>query len=104
MQGIFVVDRNLFARADIAQREKEHVAVNRPHVGIRGARVIDVVRAVASAAAVDTPAAVDITDAQLGSMRAALRFAIWNYFAGIFGNFAAPAESASREATLPVNW
>ena len=104
MQGIFIVDRNLFARADIAQREKERVAVKRPHVGVRSARVIDVVRAVASAAAVDTPAAVDITDAQLGSMRAALSFEIRNALADVLGNLATAVKTNRREATFAVNW
>ena len=61
-------------------------------------------RAVAAAAAVQTPATIDVADAQLGSMRAALRFEIGNAFAGIFGNLAAVAKTNRREATLAVDW
>src|SRR5205807_9969031 len=65
--------------------------------------VIDVVGAVAAATAIDAEASADVTDAQLGSMRAPLRFAIRNYLARVLGNFSAPPERLSRKATPAVN-
>ena len=104
MQRLFIIDGNLFARRDIPQGEEEHMVVKSPHVSVRRAGVIDVVRAVPSAAAVDAEATVDVTDAQLGSMRAPLCFAIRNYLARVLGNFSAALERLSCEATLTVNW
>ena len=105
MQGIFIVDRNLFARADIAQREKEHVAVKRPHVGVRSARVIDVVRAVAAPAAVQTPAAIDIADTQDATITGPFsRFEICYSLAGVLGDLFAATEMNSRETAFAVNW
>ena len=104
MQGGFVVDRDLFARRDIPQGEEKYVAVESSHVGIGSAGVIDVMRTVPTAAPVDAEASVDVTDTQLGSVRAPLRFVIRNYFAGVFGNFSAALERLSRKATLAVNW
>ena len=52
MQRAFIIDGDLFARADVAQREEQHMTANGFHVGIRLARVVYVVRAVATAAAV----------------------------------------------------
>ena len=80
------------------------MVVKSPHVSVRRAGVIDVVRAVPSATAVDAEATVDVTDAQLGSMRAPLCFAIRNYLARVLGNFSAALEHLSRKATLTVNW
>ncbi len=61
-------------------------------------------RAIAAAAAVQAPVPIDVTDAQLGSVRAALRFEIGNAFAGILRNLAAAAKTYRREATLAVDW
>lgn len=88
MQRLFVVDGNFFTRMDIAQSKEQHVSMDCAHIGIRFARVIDVMRAVATAAAVDAPDAVHVADAQFGSMGAALRFPIRNAFAGVFGDLA----------------
>jgi len=72
MKGVFVIDGDLFAASNVAQREKQHVAVNRFHVSVRRAGVVDVVGAVAAAAAVQAPAAVNVTNTQLGATGTAL--------------------------------
>lgn len=64
MQGLLVIDRNLFTRFDIPQREEQHVAVQSPHVSVGPTTVIDVVSAVAAARSVQAPTSVDVTDAQ----------------------------------------
>ncbi len=104
MKRVLIIDRDLFAGSNIPQRKEQDVAEDRLHVGVRFARVIDVVRAVAAAAAVQTPATIDVADAQFGSMRAALSFEIRNAFAGILGNLAPAAKTNRREATFAVNW
>ena len=60
-------------------------------------------RAVAAATAVDAETAVNVTDTQLGSVRASPGFVIRNYLAGVLGNFPAALERLSREATLTVD-
>ena len=104
MKRLLVIDCDFVARQNIAQRKEQHVTVDGLHVSVWFATVIDVVRAVAAAAAIQTPATIDVADAQLGSMRAALRFEIGNAFAGVFGDLAAAAKRNRREATFAVDW
>ena len=88
MERLFVIDRDLFARMDVAQSKEHYVVVDGANIGVRLARMVDVVRAVAAATAVDAPGAVNIADAQLGSMGAALSFKIRNALAGVFSYLA----------------
>src|SRR5882724_823639 len=104
MKRVLVIDRDLFAGSNVPQSKEQDVAEDRLHVGVRFARVVDVVGAVAAAAAVQTPTPVDVADAQLGSMRAALSFEIRNALAGVLGNLATAAKTNRREATLAVDW
>ena len=62
VQGRLIVDRDLFARCDVTQRDKENVVIENLHVRVGRARVIDVMRAIAAAAAVETVAMVDFAD------------------------------------------
>ena len=55
MKGGDIVERDLFAGMNVAERHEEDVAVSDPHVAVGGAGVVDVVRAVAAPAAVQTP-------------------------------------------------
>ena len=55
MKGGDVIERDLFAGMDVAEGHEEDVAVSDSHVAVRGAGVVDVVRAVAAPAAVQTP-------------------------------------------------
>ena len=61
-------------------------------------------RAVAAAAAVDAPDAVNVADAQLGAMGAALSFAIRNALARVFGDLAPVWKMDSRKAAFAVDW
>ena len=103
MQRLFVIDRDLFARVDIAQSKEHYVPKDSPHISIRFARVIDVVRAVATAAAVDAPNAVHVANTQLGAVRPALGFAIRNALAGVFGDLAPVREIDSGKAAFAVD-
>src|SRR6185295_9252384 len=90
MQRLFVIDRDFFTGTNIAQREKQHVAVKRPHVCVRLAAMVDVVSAVAAATAVYAEPSVDVADAQdAAPARALLRFQIVDALAGVFGDLPA---------------
>ena len=104
MKRVLVVDSDLFAGSNVPQSKEQDVPVDGFHIGVRLAAVIDVMRAIAAAAAVQAPAIINRADAQFGSVRAALRFEIGNAFAGIFGNLAAAAKTNRREATVAVDW
>src|SRR6267378_4852977 len=68
MQRLFVIDRDLFARMDVAQGKEHYVAIDGADIGVGFAGVVDVVGAIATPAAVDAPNAVDVADAQLLSV------------------------------------
>jgi len=81
------------------------VTVNCFHVDVRLARVIDVMRAVAAAAAVQTPAAIDVADAQNAPIAgSSSRFEIWYPLAGVLSDLFAATEMNSRETAFAVNW
>ena len=103
MQGLLIVHGDLFAGRDIAEREEQHVSKESAHVRVRLAGVVDVVCAVAATAAIDAPHAVDITDAQLSSMGAALSLAIRNSLAHVFSDFAPPRKMNGRKTASAVN-
>lgn len=69
MECGFVIDRDLLARLDIAQRDEKNVIVENLHVRVGHTRVVDVVSAVAATAAVETPTPVDFTNPQHLAMR-----------------------------------
>ena len=62
MQRRLVIDRDFFARLDVAQRNEENVVVKNLHECVGQARVINVVRSVSAATSVKTPATIDFTD------------------------------------------
>jgi hypothetical protein len=103
MQRLLVVDGNFFALLDVAQRKEQYVPIQSFHVSIWPARVIDVMSSVTAAAAVQAPAAVNVTDAQLGPARATLRFEIRDSFAGVFGDLASALKTKRREASFAVD-
>ena len=88
---------------NVSQGEEEDVIVDDLHEGVWDARVIDVVRAVPAAAAVQTPVIIDFADAQHLSMRSTPRFGIRNLLAGVLGNLVPFLERDGREAAFPVN-
>ena len=100
MQSLFVVDGDFFARVNIAQGEEQYVAVQILHVGVRLATVIDVMRAVATAGAVQTPTATYVADAQDSAVATALRsFEIRDAFARVLRDlFSARKKHGSKTA------
>ena len=103
MERLFVIDRDLFAWLDVAQSKEHHVSMDCAHIGVRLAGMVDVMRAVAAATAVDTPDAVNIADAQLGAMGAALGFAIRNSLTRVFGDLLPVRKGNRGKATSAVD-
>jgi len=103
MQRLFIIDRDFFARVDISQSEEHYVAIDRPHVGVWLAGMVDIMRAVAASTAVDAPGAVNIADAQLGAMGAALSFKIRNALAGVFSYLASVRKIDCRKTAFAVD-
>lgn len=103
MQRLFIVHGYLVAGTNIAQREEYYVSIDRPHISIRFTRMVNVVGAIAAATAINTPDAVDITDAEFCSVGAELRFAIGNSLARVFGDFATAREMNGGKAAAAVD-
>ena len=97
-----IVNRDFFAGLDIAQGDEEHVSIENFHERVWLAGMIDVVSAVAAAAAVQTPALVDGVDSQTASVGPPVRFGIADSLARILRDFATTGEMSNREAALPL--
>ena len=103
MKRGFVIDRDLLTRPDIAQSNEEDVVVENLHKGIRLARVINVVRAISTAAAIQAPAVVDCTDPECLSFCSAVCFRVSYLFARVFGNLSPASKRFRRETAFAVN-
>jgi len=64
MKRLLVIDRDFFTGPDVSQGKEQDVAVQSSHEGIWLAGVIDVMRAVTAARAVQTEAPIDVADTQ----------------------------------------
>ena len=104
MKCLFVIDRDLLARMNVAQGKEHYVAIDGADVGVRIAGMVDVVGAITATTAVDAPDAVNVADPQLGSVGAALSFAIRNSLACVFGNLTPVRKIGGRKTASAVNW
>ena len=99
-----VIDRDLLARRDLAQREEEHVAARHAAEAIRRAGVIDERRRVSAATRIDAPFVVDLANPHLAAFRdATLRFAIRNAFADQLAYLAPRGQRPGCETALAVD-
>ena len=104
MQRLFVVDRDLFPRLDMAQRKEQDVAVQGSHVCVWLAGMIDVVSAITASCAIQTEAAIDVADAQDSAFaRALLGFEVRDSLAGVLGNLLCALERNCGEAAFAVD-
>jgi len=87
-----VVDRDFFTGLDIAQSDEKNVTVKNLHVGIGLAGMIDVVRTVATPAAIQTPTIINCTDAQLPPRGSAIGLGFCYQLACVLCNFSSPFE------------
>ena len=104
MQSLFVIDGDFFAGMNISQSEEQDVAVQILHVGVRLATVIDVMRAVSVAAAVQAPTAIDVADAQDSAVATALRsFEIRDAFARVLRDLFSARKKHGSKAPSAIN-
>lgn len=92
MKRGLVVDCDFLAWPNVAQSNKQDVAVENLHEGAGFARMINVMRAITAAAAVKTPAIIDGADAQPPPPRPAISFGVSNFFASVLCYFPAAFE------------
>jgi hypothetical protein len=62
VQRRFVIDRDLFANFNVAQREEKNVIVDDLHESVWTTGMIDVVSAISTTAPVKAPTIVNLTD------------------------------------------
>jgi hypothetical protein len=104
MQCLFVVDGDFFAGMNIPQGKEQYVAVQILHVSVRLATVVDVMRAVATAGAVQTATAIDVADAEDSAVATALRsFEIRDAFARVLRDFLSARKKRGSKATSAIN-
>lgn len=103
MERRFVVERNLLAGADIAECDKQDMAIENFHVSVWFAGMIDVMRAVPALAAIETPAIIDRADTQTSSPGTAISFGIRYSLAPVLRYLPAAPKMRPRETTLALN-
>jgi len=104
MQGQFVINRDFFTWLDIAQSKEQNVSVQILHVSVWLAAVIDVVGAVAAAAAVQTPTTVDVANAKYSSIATASgRFKVRDALPRVFGDLLSALEEFSGKTAFAVD-
>ena len=86
-----VVDGDLLTRPDIAECHHKNVVVDILHVAVWLARMIYVVSAVPSSTSIQTPATIDVANAQPAPSGPAVSFGIGNSLARILCDFFATA-------------
>src|SRR5215212_1950141 len=98
-----VVHGDLFAGAYVAQGVELDVAVEDFHVGVGRARVVDVVCAVAAAAAVDAPLLVEGADAEHPAVGPPVRLGVRDALARVVRDLFASREAGGGEAPTAVD-
>ena len=100
-----VIQRDLFARMDVAEREEEDVTVENLYVTVGRARMVDVMRTVAAATPVKTPVRIDSADAQFAPpARATGDFPSRYSLARVLSDFVSFGEKDGGEASVIVDW
>ena len=104
MQGLFVINRDLFTWLDIAQSKEQNVSVQILHVSVRLAAVIDIMRAVAAMAAIQTPTTVDVANAKYSSIATASgRFKVRDALARVLGDLSAARKTFRGKTAFAVD-
>jgi len=103
VKGCFVIDCDFLARRDITQGDEQNMTVKNLHVGVRFARMIDVVCAVSTAAAVEAPTIINRTDAQSSPTRPAIRFGVCDLLARVLCDFPTTMEWGNSKTAFAFN-
>jgi len=89
MKRRLVIERDLLARPDVAECDKENMVIEYFHVAVGFAGMVYIMSAVPTPAAVETPAIIDCADTKASSSGTAISFCIGYFFTGILRNFSA---------------
>jgi hypothetical protein len=92
VQSRFVVDSDFLAGLNITKGDEKDVAVENLHERIGLAGMIDVVRTVATPAAIQAPTIIDCTDAQPSPRSSAIGLSLCYSLACILRYFSSPLE------------
>lgn len=83
MERRLVVERDLLARLDIAERDEENMAIEYFHVAVGFAAMVYVMRAVPAPAAVEAPLIINCADTESASSGTAISFCVGYSLAGV---------------------
>ena len=103
MQRRLVVDGDLFAGADVSQRNEEDVFVENLHECVGLARMIDVVRSISPSASIHAPTIIDGADSKGFPMRSSIGFSVGDSLSRVFGNLSAGCKRFSGKASFAMN-
>lgn len=92
MERRLVVECDLLARLDIAECDKENMAVKYFHVAVGFAGMVYVMRAVPALAAIEAPEIIDCADTESATPGAPISFCIGYSLAGILRYLSAPGK------------
>ncbi len=92
MERRLVVECDLLARLDIAECDKENMAIEYFHVAVGFAGMVYVMRAVPALAAVEAPAMINCADTESASSGAAISFCVGYSLAGVLRYLSAPGK------------
>ena len=104
MQGIAIVDRNLFARLNVTQGEEDQVAVKQSRVAVGRTRVVHVMSAVAAATTIETPLIVDAANSQDATGSSPFRFSVGDSLPAVLGDSFPASKPNCRKTSSPMNW
>lgn len=103
MERRLVVECDLLARLDIAECDKENMAIEYFHVGVGFAGMVYVMRAVPAFAAVEAPVIINRADTESASSGAAISFWVGYSLAGVLRYLSAPGKVRFRKTPLTFN-
>ena len=103
MERRLIVERDLLARLDVAECDKENMVMKYFHVAVWFAGMIDVMRSVTALAAIEAPAFIDRADTQASSPGTAISFGIRYSLAPVLRYLPAAHKMRPRETTLAFN-
>ncbi len=103
MKRRFVINCYLLSGPDVAQSDKEDVAIEDLHVAIGLAGMVDVMSAVPTFAAVEAPAIINCADTQSSAACSKISFRIRDLLARVLCNLPTTSEVHAGKAALAFN-
>jgi len=104
LQLVQVFRRDFFGGSYVSERVEKKPATGSDEIGVRFARMVDVLSAVATKAAVNGPFFVDVADTLLARCALpALGLSERDFFSDVFGDQLVPAEPRGGETSRTVD-